>query len=162
MITAALMRVGRKAAYAVLSAAAAVSVASCGNNDHATEIRQWTDDLAFRISAVPAPPIAEEITVFKVVVLDKETNQPIQNGAGRIFATSQEHAQAGDGLAKGPEVGTYYAHVRFPLAGDWAIGLQFRRDSTARLERTQDWQQQVLPAPPLGSSTGKSTDTTTH
>ena len=136
----------------MLVATGAVSLAACGNN-RVPEIRQYTDDIAFRISAVPAPPVAEEITVFKVVVLDKQTNQPIQNGEGRIFATSQQHAQAGDGLAKGAEVGTYYAHVRFPLAGDWAIGLQFRRDSASKLERTQDWQQQVLPAPPLGQST---------
>lgn len=134
-------------------AAASVSLASCGNSDRAAEIRQWTDDMAFRISVVPAPPIAEEMTVFKVVVSDKETGQPIQTGEGRIFATSQERAQTGDGLAKGPEVGTYYAHVRFPVSGDWAVGLQFRRDSTTKLERTQDWQQQVLPAPPLGQST---------
>jgi hypothetical protein len=138
---------------ALLLAAAASSIVACGNNDRAIEIRQWTDDLAFRISVVPAPPIGEEMTVFKVVVLDKDTGQPIQAGQGRIFATSQERAQTGDGLAKGPEVGTYYAHVRFPVSGDWAVGLQFRRDSTKTLERTQDWQQQVLPAPPLGQST---------
>jgi len=140
--------------WTALLAAASVSLASCGgNNNRAAEIRQWTDDMAFRISVVPAPPISEEMTVFKVVVSDKESGQPIQTGEGRIFATSQEHAQTGDGLAKGPEVGTYYAHVRFPVSGDWAVGLQFRRDSTSKLERTQDWQQQVLPAPPLGQST---------
>lgn len=133
--------------------AAAGSILACGNTNRATEIRQWTDDMAFRISVVPAPPIAEEITVFKIVVSDKDTGQPIQAGQGRIFATSQEHAQTGDGLAKGPEVGTYYAHVRFPVSGDWAVGLQFRRDSTKKLERTEDWQQEVLPAPPLGQST---------
>ncbi len=131
----------------------AVSLGACGNTNRPPEIRQYTDDIAFRISAVPAPPVAEEMTVIKVVVLDKATGQPIQNGQGRIFATSQEHAQTGDGLAQGPEVGTYYAHIRFPVAGDWAIGLQFRRDSTSKLERTQDWQQEVLPAPPLGQST---------
>jgi hypothetical protein len=142
----------------VLLAASAVFLASCGNDARVGEIRQWTDDLAFRISVTPAPPVAEEVSVFKVVVLDKNTGQPIQAGQGRIFATSQEHAQTGDGLAKGPEVGTYYAHVRFPVSGDWAVGLQFRRDSTTKLERTQDWRQQVLPAPPLGQST----DTTRH
>jgi hypothetical protein len=139
--------------WGTVLAAMTVSLAACGNNNRVPEIRQYTDDMAFRISAVPAPPVADTITVFKVVVLDKESGQPIQNGEGRIFATSQEHAQAGDGFAKGPEVGTYYAHVRFPVAGDWAIGLQFRRDSASKLERTQDWQQQVLPAPPLGQST---------
>lgn len=143
-----------------LAMAASMTVASCGgNNNRATEIRQWTDDMAFRISVDPAPPISDGITVFKVVVADKETGQPIQNGQGRIFATSQERAQTGDGLAKGTEVGTYYAHVRFPVSGDWAVGLQFRRDSTSKLERTQDWQQQVLPAPPLGQPLR---DTTKH
>lgn len=142
--------------WCALVAATSVSLVSCGNNNRAEEIRQWTDDMAFRISVVPAPPVSEEITLFKIVVSDKESGQPIQSGAGRIFATSQDRAQTGDGLAKGAEVGTYYAHVRFPVAGDWAIGLQFRRDSTSKLERTQDWQQQVLPAPPLGQSTDTS------
>ena len=148
----------RRCITIALLVAAAVPLASCGNTERAAEIRQWTDDMSFRISVVPAPPVAEEISVFKVVVLDKTSGQPIQTGQGRIFATSQERAQSGDGLAKGPEVGTYYAHVRFPVAGDWAVGLQFRRDSTSKLERTQDWQQQVLPAPPLGQST----DTVKH
>lgn len=142
--------------WCTLVAATSVSLASCGNNNRAEEIRQWTDDMAFRISVVPAPPVSEEVTLFKIVVRDKESGQPIQTGEGRIFATSQDRAQTGDGLAKGAEVGTYYAHVRFPVAGDWAIGLQFRRDSTTKLERTQDWQQQVLPAPPLGQSTDTS------
>jgi hypothetical protein len=138
---------------AVLVASCVVSLAACGNNDRVPVIRQYTDDMAFRISAEPAPPVAEEMTVFKIVVLDRKSNQPIQKGAGRIFATSKERAQAGDGLAEGPEVGTYYAHVRFPIAGDWAMGLQFRRDSSSKLERTQDWHQQVYPPPPLGQST---------
>ena len=147
------------ARFAVVSSAAAVLVSCGGNNDRSSEIRQWTDDLAFRISVKPAPPVSDYITVFKVVVSDKETGQPIQNGQGRIFATSQERAQTGDGLEKGPEVGTYYAHVRFPVSGDWAMGLQFRRDTASKLERTQDWRQQVLPAPPLGQQPG---DTTKH
>lgn len=136
--------------WGALIAAASVSLSACGDTSRPPEIRQYTDDMAFRISAVPAPPVAEEMTVVKVIVRDKESGQPIQNGEGRIFATSQEHAQTGDGLAKGPEVGTYYAHIRFPIAGVWAVGLQFRRDSTSKLERTQDWQQEVLPAPPIG------------
>jgi hypothetical protein len=143
----------RTLVWAALVAATSVALASCSKGKRVIEIRQYTDDMAFRISSEPAPPVAELETVYKVVVLDKTTGQPIQHGAGRIFATSQQHAQAGDGFAEGPEVGTYYARFRFPVAGDWAIGLQFRRDSTSKLERTQDWQQQVLPAPPLGQST---------
>ena len=66
-----------------LLAAASVSLASCGNNNRAAEIRQWTDDMAFRISVVPAPPIAEEMTVFKIVVSD--------NGRGFDTAAAEGH-----------------------------------------------------------------------
>lgn len=134
---------------------AAAAVVSCGGGERTQEIRQWTNDMQFRISVTPLPPVAEKPAIFKVVVQDKETGQPIETGQGRIFATSPDRAQASDGLEKGKEVGTYYAHLRFPVAADWAIGMQFRRDSTKPLERTQDWQQTVLPAPPLGSDTTK-------
>jgi hypothetical protein len=137
--------------------AAVLVLAACGGNGaRNVDIRQWTDDMSFRISVTPLPPIAEEVTTFKVVVQDKESGQPIEAGQGRIFATSVDRAQVNDGLAKGKEVGTYYAHIRFPVAGEWSVGMQFRRDSTSVLERTQDWQQAVHRAPPLGS------DTTTH
>ncbi len=138
----------------LLAAIAAVSgIAACGGGANNTDMRQWTNDMAFRISTSPLPPVAEGMTTFRVVVQDKESGQPIQTGEGRIFATSQDRAQAGDGLAKGKELGTYYAHVRFPVSGEWAVGMQFRRDSTKPLERTQDWQQTVLRAAPLGADT---------
>ncbi len=117
------------------------------------EIRQWTNDLAFRISVSPAPPVAEEYALYKVVVQDKNTGEPIETGQGRLFASTKEQAQSYDGLAKGKEVGTYYARLRFPISGEWAVGLQFRRDSTLPLERTQDWMQTVSPAPALGAET---------
>lgn len=135
--------------------AIAVTALACGGGDHSTEMRQWTNDMAFRISVTPLPPVAEEITKFKIVVQDKDSGQPIETGQGRIFATSTDRAQAGDGLAKGKEVGTYYANVRFPVSGEWSVGLQFRRDSTRSLERTQDWQQTVLAPPPMGPDTTK-------
>ena len=117
------------------------------------DVRQWTDDLAFRISATPAPPVAEQYTIFKIFVQDKETNQPIETGEGRLFATNKDGATSYDGLAKGKEVGVYYARIRFPISGEWAVGLQFRRDSTRPLERTNDWVQTVLPAPLPGADT---------
>jgi hypothetical protein len=117
------------------------------------DVRLWTDDLAFRISITPTPPVAEEVTVFKIFVQDKETGQPIETGEGRLFGTHKDKVNSYDGLAKGPEVGTYYARIRFPISGDWALGLQFRRDSTQPLQRTNDWVQTVLPAKPLGSDT---------
>lgn len=141
-------RVSRFAAATIVTAAAAAAAAAiaCSGGDRNTEIRQWTNDMAFRISVSPMPPVAEGMTTFRVVVQDKESGQPIETGAGRIFATSPDRAQAYDGLAKGKEVGTYYAHIRFPVSGEWAVGMQFRRDSTKTLERTQDWQQTVLMA----------------
>ncbi|HXC26071.1 MAG TPA: hypothetical protein VNU46_09155 [Gemmatimonadaceae bacterium] len=129
---------------------------ACTTQDHSIEIRQWTNDLAFRITVLPSPPVAEEDAIYKIVVQDKNTGQPIESGAGRIFASNQEQARTDDGLAKGKEIGTYYARLRYPVSGDWAVGLQFRRDSLRPLDRTLDWVQTVSPAPALG------TDTTTH
>jgi hypothetical protein len=91
-----------------------------------------------------------------VVVKDRKTGQPISGGEGRIFASNREKVKVDDGFASGPEVGTYHASIRFPSSGDWAFGVQFRRDSTMVLERTTDWIQTILPAPPLGSDTPKS------
>lgn len=141
----------KSALIGTLAVAAALS--ACGGPDRSTEIRQWTDDLAFRISVSPMPPVAEDMATFKVIVQDKDTRQPIETGQGRIFATSPDRAQAGDGLAKGKEVGTYYAHIRFPVSGEWTVGMQFRRDSTKPLTRTQDWQQTVLLPRPLADTT---------
>lgn len=97
----------------------------------------------YRLSVEPMPPSALEPARFRVVVRDKETGQPVQGGEGRIFATSVDGAGTDDGLAAGEEVGTYYARLFFVTAGDWAMALQFRGDSTERLERV-DWMQTVL------------------
>jgi hypothetical protein len=91
--------------------------------------------------------------MYKVIVQDKNTGQPIEGGEGRIFASNQEQARTDNGLAKGKEIGTYYARLRFPVSGDWAVGMQFRRDSTKPLERTLDWVQTVSRAPALGADT---------
>lgn len=145
---------GRRVAVALATSAALVAVA-CGGNERSTEMRQWTNDLAFRISVSPMPPNAEDIATYKVVVNDKTTGQPIETGGGRVFASNEEGAKTFDGLAKGKEVGTYYARLRFPVSGQWAMGLQFRRDSTKTLERTQDWYQTVSAPRPYGSDTTK-------
>lgn len=150
---------GHRAAAALVrttGAAVAVTTIACGGgNDRATEVRQWTDDLAFRITVSPMPPSAEDIATYKVVVNDKNTGQPIETGGGRVFASNEEGAKTYDGLARGKEVGTYYARLRFPVSGNWAMGLQFRRDSTRPLERTQDWYQTVDAPRPYGSDTTK-------
>lgn len=117
---------------------------SCGPSQKSTDLRQWTDDLTFRISTDPIPPRAREKIAFKVVVQDKESRQPIEKGEGRIFATSQDRKNVWDILEPTPEPGTYRATLSFLTAGDWAVAIQFRRDSTQKLERV-DWMQTVKP-----------------
>ena len=128
-----------RALFALL---AAVVVSSCGPSPRALDNRQWSDNFAFRITVDPSPPRAIEDATYKIIVQDKKTGEPIETGEGRIFATSKDGANTDDGLAKGKEVGTYYGRLFFPTTGDWAVALQFRRDSTQRLERV-DWVQAV-------------------
>jgi hypothetical protein len=109
------------------------------------ELRLYTDDFAMRISFDPTPPRALDDVRFRVVVRDKETGQPIEGGQGRIFATNEDRHNIDNGLTAGAELGTYYTTLRFVTAGPWAMGIQFRRDSTQRLQRTNDWMQDVLP-----------------
>ncbi len=127
---------------AVGLALASIFAGGCGSSPKALENRQWSDSFAFRITVDPSPPRAIEDATYKVVVQDKKTGEPIETGEGRVFATSRDGANTDDGLAKGKEVGTYYGRLFFPTTGDWAVALQFRRDSTQRLERV-DWVQAV-------------------
>lgn len=110
-----------------------------------TDLRQFTNDMAFWISTDPMPPRAREKILYKVVVRDKKTGQPIDNGEGRVFASSKDGASTWDALLPGPEPGTYYGTLRFITAGDWAVAIQFRRDSTKKLDR-MDWMQGVRSA----------------
>jgi len=132
-------------------AVALTAAAACGPTERNLELREQTQHYAFRITVTPTPPVAELGSVYKIIVQDKETGEPIQAGEGRLFASNIDQTNIYDGLAKGKEVGTYYARLRFPAAGEWAMGLQFRRDSLHPLERSGDWRQGVLTAPPLGS-----------
>ena len=128
-----------------LAMATRCAAIACTPSGPRNDIRQWTEDMMFRISPEPSPPRAREKVRYKVVVLDKESRQPIEHGEGRIFAMNADSARTWDGLAKGPEPGTYYANLNFVTAGQWAIALEFRRDSTRRLER-MDWTQDVRAA----------------
>lgn len=132
------------------AAAVILVVAGCNPGPRSLDNRQWSDSYAFRISVEPTPPRAVEEARYKVVVQDKKTGEPIETGQGRIFATSKDGANTDDGLAKGKEIGTYYGRLFFPTTGDWAVALQFRRDSTSRLERV-DWVQTVNNATGPGS-----------
>jgi len=130
----------------------AAMVASCGGNPKATELRLWSDNYAFRVTMDPMPPRALEPIVYRVVVQDKKTGQPIETGEGRIFATSADRANSSDGFKKEKELGTYSGRLFFATTGDWAAAIQFRRDKDPRmpLERV-DWIQGVGPASEPGT-----------
>jgi hypothetical protein len=120
-----------------------VAGADCGA-PRRPEIRQGTKTYLFNITSDPIPPHAREDVIYTITVRDRESNQPIDNGEGRIFANTLEGARTWDGFTKAPAVGTYTAKLRFVAAGQWAIGIQFHSDANKPLEKTE-WMQDVLP-----------------
>ena len=130
----------------------AAAVASCGGGPKAGEWRLWSDNYTFRVTVDPTPPRALEPAVYRVVVQDKKTGQPIETGEGRIFATSADRANTNDGLKKEKELGTYSGRLFFATAGDWPAAIQFRREKNDRmpLERV-DWIQTVRAASEPGT-----------
>ncbi len=120
-----------------------VASTSCGPGPDAGVLRMATEDFEFRVTADVMPPRAIERITYTVVVRDKKTQEPIADGEGRIFATNSDRKTVWNGFKYGPEVGTYRATLTFVTAGEWAMGIQFRRDSTQALQRTHDWRQQV-------------------
>lgn len=137
-------RMARAARRALPAMVALAIIGGCNTRDPqaAIDTRMWTDDLALRIRLTPRPPFAREDVIVRVVVSDKASGAPVERGEGRIYAMSKDSVKIYDGLERGPEPGTYYAKLNFLTAGEWAIGLQFRRDSTQKLE-TMDWLQTI-------------------
>jgi hypothetical protein len=131
----------------LVSALACVTFASlaCSSAPRTREIRTYSEHFVFRITSDPMPPPAREAVLYKIVVQDKDTRQPIENGEGRIFANNRDGTSTWDSFQKGQEVGTYYAKLRFVTAEQWAVGIEFRRDTlpTTRIERATDYQQDV-------------------
>jgi len=136
-------RVGSNRAWSLGAFIGVIALTGCGGDTkRVQDNRQWSDNYAFRITVDPTPPRAIEDATYRIVVQDKKTGEPIETGDGRIFATSKDGANTDDGFAKEKEIGTYSARLFFPTSGDWAIAIQFRRDSTQRLEKV-DWVQTV-------------------
>jgi len=136
-------RVRSKRAWSLGAVIGVIALTGCGGDTkRVQDNRQWSDNYAFRITVDPTPPRAIEDATYRIVVQDKKTGEPIETGDGRIFATSKDGANTDDGFAKEKEIGTYSARLFFPTSGDWAIAIQFRRDSTQRLEKV-DWVQTV-------------------
>lgn len=134
----------------------ALTIVACGPNPRYGETSGWSDHFTFHVSVSPMPPKAEMDNIYRIVVQDKKTGEPINDGEGRIFATNKEGANVDDGLKKESEVGTYSARLRFLVGGDWPIALQFRRDHNPNtpLERI-DWIQSVQVDTAIGPGSGK-------
>ena len=139
---------------ALLGIAGAIAAASCGD-EGPPGLHQFTLTYDFTISPDESPPHARDDIHYTVRIFDRKTRQPIENGEGQLFAGKpiEDDAPSGpqsktyDGLAVGPEVGTYRAKLNYVVPGLWAVAIRFRRDSLHPLERT-DWMQQVLPERP--------------
>ena len=141
------MRAGlARRALTLAAGLALLGAASCGPPRH-PELRQGSQSYFFTISSDPIPPRAREDVIYKIIVKDKKTNQPIELGEGRIFANTADGARTYDGFVKAPEVGAYSAKLNFVTSGQWAVGIQFHSDSTKPLEKTE-WMQDVLPEKP--------------
>jgi hypothetical protein len=127
----------------MMVAVAALLVIACGPKDpRDLTMRLYSDNYSFIISPSEVPPYAREATLYKVVIRDRKSRQPIETGEGQIYANNIERASTWDGFQKGAELGTYYGKLNFVTAGTWAVAIRFRRDSLNALE-TIEWVQEV-------------------
>lgn len=123
---------------------AAVGLAACAPREAKPyELRMISASYAFTIIPDLTPPRAREAILYKVIIRDRDSRQPIETGEGQIYANNAERASTWDGFAKGAELGTYYGKLNFVTAGQWAVAIRFRRDSLHKLE-TVEWMQDVL------------------
>jgi hypothetical protein len=130
-----------------ISLLALVVAAACSPGPRQFVLRLDSDSYSFRVTADPLPPRARERARYTVIVTDRKTKQPIEGGEGRIYASNAgaddpDRRTVWDGLASAEQVGTYTANMNFVTAGNWAVALEFRRDSTSRLEKVE-WRQDV-------------------
>ena len=120
-----------------------VAVACGPRQPKQRELRMLSANYLYTIMPSQAPPHAREAILYKVVIRDRESRQPIETGEGQIYASNAERSSTWDGFAKGAELGTYYGKLNFVTAGTWAVAIRFRRDSLHPLEKVE-WMQDVL------------------
>lgn len=128
------------------------ALASCNSGPYQPPpLHQFTTSYDFMIQPDQAPPHARDDIHYTIQIFDRKTRQPIESGEGQLFAgkpidpdaPTGPQSRTYDGLAYGPQVGTYHAKINFVISGTWAVAIRFRRDSLHPLERT-DWMQDVL------------------
>jgi len=127
-----------------LVGAVSALVAGCGSSNASTrQMHYISTDYSFTVQPEEAPPHAREPILYKIVVRDRKTREPIENGEGQIYSNNEEGARTWDGFTYGPQIGTYYGKLNYVTAGLWAVGVRFRRDSLHPLEKIE-WMQEVL------------------
>ena len=143
----------RLSRFIALVALPLMAAACEGDKRPRGELRFVTDSFTIRISPETRPTRALEPIYWRVVVHDRAAGTPIQGGQGRIFATSKDRKSIANGLEETGELGTYRTNLMFVTAGMWAMAMEFRRDSTLPLQRTEDWTQDILSADEPGDFT---------
>jgi len=130
---------------------ATLMLAACGGDNSPPPLRQLSLSYAYVIKPDDSPPHARQDIHYTIQIVDSKTRQPIESGEGQLFAGKpiEEDAPTGpqsktwDGMAYGPEIGTYHAKLNYVVPGLWAVAIRFRRDTIHPLERI-DWMQDVL------------------
>jgi hypothetical protein len=123
----------------------AVAAAACApSGPRRIEIPANTADYLIRVSWEPTPARARERTMYRIVARDKASREMIDGGEGLVFATSADGVNIHGVMQAAEQPGIYTAQLRFITSGEWAVSLQFRRDSTVPLQRPgADWRQSV-------------------
>ena len=129
-------------ALLVMAALLAAATTACSRTPRERQMRLYSTNYHFTIVPSTSPPHAREATLYKIVVRDRKSRQPIETGEGQIYSNNEQGASTWDGLAKGAELGTYYGKLNFVSAEPWAIAIRFRRDSLHPLEKVE-WLQEV-------------------
>ena len=123
---------------------ATLAAAACGAREpRERQLRLNSNNYSFTIIPSQAPPRAREAILYRVVVRDRKSRQPIESGEGQIYASNEQGASTWDGFAKAAELGTYYGKLSFVTAELWAVAIRFRRDSLHPLEKVE-WLQDVI------------------
>ncbi len=130
---------------AIVALTLVIGAANCSSTPRTISLRTFSEHFEYRITSNPIPPRAREDVIYRVTVIDKENGQPVEGGEGRIFANNSTGTSTWDSFLPAPEVGTYTAKLRYVTAEQWAVGIEFRRDTLpgTKIERATDWQQEV-------------------
>jgi hypothetical protein len=124
-------------ALATMAGVAALSIpaASCSPpGSRPPDLKTFTESFAMQVTWLPFPPYAREPILFRIVIRDKKTRAPIERGEGQIYASSADGINVHDSFIPAAASGTYTARLHFITAGEWAVGIRFRKDSVSKLE----------------------------